>query len=57
MSQLIAGVILVLLVAFTVFSVASGTWYGTWCASGRKEGGRRFPGGPTEDPKYPSLHW
>jgi hypothetical protein len=44
MSQLVAYVLLVGLVAFIAFSVWKGTWYGTWCASGRKVGGQKLPG-------------
>ena len=49
MNELVSYAVAAALVAFIVFSVWKGTWYGTWCASGRKEGGRKFPGGPTHD--------
>jgi hypothetical protein len=43
-------IVLVLLVAFLVDSVRRGTWYGTWCASGKPDRGPQFPGGPHRDP-------
>jgi hypothetical protein len=43
MSQLVAYILLVVLVAYIAYSVWKGTWYGTWCASGRKPG-QRLPG-------------
>ncbi|HEV7754173.1 MAG TPA: hypothetical protein VGO71_21660 [Baekduia sp.] len=49
MSQLLAVIVLVGLVAFTIFSVVTGTWYGTWCASGKPDRGPQFPGGPRSD--------
>jgi hypothetical protein len=48
--QVVYVIVLVVLVAFTAFSVAIGTWYGTWAGSGMKPGGRKFPGGPDADP-------
>jgi hypothetical protein len=49
MAQILDVIVLVLLVAFAAFSVRNGTWYGTWCASGRPKRGPQFPGGPRED--------
>jgi hypothetical protein len=49
MAQILDVIVLVLLVAFAAFSVRNGTWYGTWCASGRPTRGPQFPGGPHED--------
>jgi hypothetical protein len=42
--------VLVLLVTFIALSVWSGRWSGTWCASGRRPDGRRYPGGATTHP-------
>ena len=44
MAQVIDVIVLVLLVAFAGFSVRNGTWYGTWCASGKPKSGSQFPG-------------
>jgi len=50
MAQVIDVIVLVLLVAFAGFSVRTGTWHGTWCASGKPDRGPQFPGGPHRDP-------
>jgi hypothetical protein len=50
MPQVIYAIVLVLLVAFVVDAVRRGTWYGTWCASGKRANGPQFPGGPHRDP-------
>jgi hypothetical protein len=49
MSQVIAAIVLVGLVAFMIDSIVHGTWYGTWCASGKPARGPQFPGGPHSD--------
>jgi hypothetical protein len=50
LAQILDVLVLVALVAFTIFSVRAGTWRGTWCASGRPARGSQFPGGAREDP-------
>lgn len=49
MMQILYAILLVLLLAFTALKVSNGTWYGTWCASGRPPRGPQFPGGPHSD--------
>jgi hypothetical protein len=46
MEQALLLIALVLLVAFMAFKVRNGTWYGTWCASGKPDRGPQFPAGP-----------
>ena len=50
MALVVAVIVLVILVAFAADSVRRGTWYGTWCASGKPDRGPQFPGGPHRDP-------
>lgn len=49
MLQLLYATLLILLLAFTALKVRNGSWYGTWCASGRPTRGPQFPGGPHAD--------
>jgi hypothetical protein len=49
MSQVIAGIVGLGLVAFMIDSVVHGTWYGTWCASGKPTRGPQFHGRPHSD--------
>jgi hypothetical protein len=49
MLQILYAIVLVLLLAFMGLKVSNGTWYGTWCASGRPPRGPQFPGGPRVD--------
>jgi hypothetical protein len=49
MLQILYAIVLVLLLAFTALKVSNGSWYGTWCASGRPSRGPQFPGGPHRD--------
>ena len=49
MPQILYAILLVLLIAFTALKVSNGSWYGTWCASGRPPRGPQFPGGPRQD--------
>jgi hypothetical protein len=44
MSQTVAYILAVALIGYIAFAVWKGTWYGTWCASGRKAGGQKIPG-------------
>ena len=48
--DLLFALALVLMVAFMLVKVFSGSWCRTWAGSGQHSGGRKFPGGPTADP-------
>jgi hypothetical protein len=51
MVQALAYVLSLLLIGYIAYAVRSGTWYGTWCASGRKPG-QRIPGVRPPEPPH-----
>jgi hypothetical protein len=50
MGQALGYLVIAILIAYGAYAVWNGSWYGTWCASGRKPG-QRIPGVHPPDPR------